>query len=170
LSFVLAIFGFGSLGLKIDILKPLIYLVPFVALCHDIYIFSEDYKVKRIDYFIKLLRNHNIEIDSIIFKNQLLYEIDDNISFIEGYWEIWVTYYREPYATYVSFVITLLASIGSAIIILIDIRANDKSYIFFLGWAVLVSISITIIFLIGKRLTFKKRKIEVEEELRKLKL
>lgn len=88
LSFVLAIFGFGSLGLKIDILKPLIYLVPFVALCHDIYIFSEDYKVKRIGYFIKLLRNHNIEIDSIIFKNQLLYEIDDNISFIEGYWEI----------------------------------------------------------------------------------
>ena len=56
LSFVTALFSIGSLGLENETLISLVYLVPIVAVCYDIYIFAEDYKVKRIGVF--LLETH----------------------------------------------------------------------------------------------------------------
>lgn len=52
--FTITLFGLGSVNFN-DIANAgiLLYLVPFVALAFDVYILSEDFKVKRIGLFIR---------------------------------------------------------------------------------------------------------------------
>jgi hypothetical protein len=53
LSFIIGLFGIGSLTISSVSLIPLIYLIPFVVFVFDLYILSEDFGVKRAGRFIK---------------------------------------------------------------------------------------------------------------------
>jgi len=54
LMYIIGLFSIGSLntGDQID-LSVLLYFVPFVALAYDVFIFSEDFKVKRSGVYIR---------------------------------------------------------------------------------------------------------------------
>ena len=100
LTFTAALLGVGSLNLVTDkiSLYHVLYLVPFVTLAFDLYIFAEDYKVKRIGRF-------------------LLDEFKTDCE-VEALWEKWVAHHREPLAAFASLLVTL-AALGSSIIILV---------------------------------------------------
>jgi hypothetical protein len=58
LLFIGALFGVGSISLFNDKgvnFSSIVLLVPFIALAYDIFIFAEDFKVKRIGLFIRTL-------------------------------------------------------------------------------------------------------------------
>jgi hypothetical protein len=102
LTFVTALFGLGSLAVRGTELTPLLFLVPVVALCFDIYIFAEDYKVKRIGAFIK-------EVKKV--------RVGDCVSDIEYEWELYASRYREPFAWRASLITTVAVYIASGAVL-----------------------------------------------------
>jgi hypothetical protein len=129
LIFVTSLIGFGSLGVKFDNLRNFLFLIPFVCICFDIYIFSEDFKVKRIGYFIISIKIGYYEKLSF-FQNQLFNtEIQQAICYLEAYWEKWLERFREPWASKASFIISLVATFGSAFILAIEIHFNKTFYL-----------------------------------------
>ena len=168
LSFVTALFGLGTLGIEMWDLRPLIYLVPFVALCHDIYIFAEDYKVKRIGLFIKSLgKGYFDKIPPYINQDYLSSEIKENLSQIEVFWEEWLKSHREKWAYMASFIITVLATLSSAMIIIADLfkKYDCIKLLIFCVWILIVIIGIILIFIYCRSL--RKEVKEFDEVLRK---
>ena len=53
LSFIVGLFGIGSMTISSVSLNSLIYLVPLVVAIFDLYILGEDFGVKRAGRFIK---------------------------------------------------------------------------------------------------------------------
>ncbi len=144
LSFVTTLLGIGIIGLEKNILISLIYLVPIVALCYDIYIFAEDYKVKRIGIFlIDIKKNSNVDENT---KNV--------ISNLEIAWEEWLKMHRERLAAKASFIITIIVTIGSVIILSIDIYRVFNWFKLFLStfWFLIVIICIIAVFFYGQSL------------------
>ena len=156
LLFATTLFSLGSMGLGNNILISLIYLAPIVALCYDIYIFAEDYKVKRIGIFLL-----DIKKDTDI--NEKVKEV---ISDLEIIWENWLKMYREPLAYKASFIITILVTIGSAFILSIDIfNAFSWHRLFLLAfWLLIVIISTILVFYYGRSL--RRRFTVIDEKMR----
>jgi hypothetical protein len=75
-----------------------LYFIPFIMMSFDLYLFAEDFKVKRIGVFLQ------IEKECKVCKQELN-------------WERWLNTHREPLARWTSLVVTVLASTLSAIII-----------------------------------------------------
>jgi hypothetical protein len=48
-------FGLGQFSTVSGVYHLFLYVVPFIALVHDLYIFAEDYKVKRVGFFFRKL-------------------------------------------------------------------------------------------------------------------
>lgn len=107
LLFIIGLFGLGALEIKIGgppsesglTLKTsiLLYLIPFVAAAYDVYIFAEDFKVKRIGLFVRIT-----QIDAC----------QDEIQ-----WERWVSSHREEMAEKASKLLTFLALLASTSLI-----------------------------------------------------
>lgn len=106
LLFIIGLFGLGVLDIKgggDNILFNngfLLYLVPFVALAYDLYIHAEDFKVKRIGFFVRTREKQTvggIEID----------------------WEKWVSSHREGLAEQASKALTWIASLTAFLLILL---------------------------------------------------
>jgi hypothetical protein len=97
LLFTIGLFGLGSITIPTINSDLLLYLIPFVALAYDLYIYAEDFKIKRIGIFIR---------------NQSLTASAD-----EQHWEQWVAQRREPLAATASFLLTLVALCAAALAI-----------------------------------------------------
>ena len=154
LLFTIGLFGLGtlnkfpnlassaqSLGQNSIELGLLVYMVPFVATAYDIYIFAEDFKIKRIGAFIRYVCSCSCPD--------------------ECRWEDWLT--REPSAIW--------ASVGLTVLILlacVTLAYRRKADEFFYIWAcisVILAMGVTI-FGIRRRKKFAR---ELNEENKKTK-
>ncbi len=158
LTFVTSLFAIGSLGIKNPTLLPLLYLVPFIALCHDLFIFAENYKVKRIGIFILWARE----------KSNLNNADKECISSLEVLWEEWVKNYREPWAYRSSLALTLIVSAGSAIILFADFHREFSmlELLVFVVWSILLIAGCATVFVRARALMRKVTK-SYEEALAK---
>ncbi len=143
LSFVTTLFALGSLDLG-NIMRSLIYLVPIVALCYDIYIFSEDYKVKRIGVFL-LFAKEDPKVSE---------KVKQTISDMEIEWEKWVKNHRDRWAYLASLIITIVAIVGSALIVALDAFRQFSLHRLFLliFWFLFMIVSIILVFYYGRAL------------------
>jgi len=127
LLFTIGLFGLGSLTIPALNSDLLLYLIPFVALAYDLYIYAEDYKIKRIGVFVR--------------------GQSATASADEQHWERWVAQRREPLAASASFLLTLVAIGASAVAIFFKISDHTGLAI----WLP-ISLGLTIaLFYFGKR-------------------
>ncbi len=116
-----------------------LYIAPLVALVHDLYIFAEDYKVKRIGLFI-------------------LHAETPAVSELERQWERdWLGRFREKLAYWASFAysgLILILCAGAGYIA--DVRPDPKGlYTFWLTWLVTCTVVLGSVFIYGKLLENK---------------
>ena len=119
LFFIIALLGIGSTSIHENVnLHFLLYFVPFVAQAYDLYIFAEDFKVKRIGVFL-------------LFKC-------DSTCLDEKEWEAWVSSNREPLATHASMMLTLLSLFAAGMVLYFKYRPAYFSvqFYFITGWFV----------------------------------
>jgi uncharacterized membrane protein YhaH (DUF805 family) len=146
LFFIGALLGLGSINLLnsknvSDInFSGIAYLVPFIAIAYDIFIFAEDFKVKRIGAFIR-------EICTSTCRD----EID---------WELYVNKNREPSAVYGTGLLTILAFIAATVIIHLNGKSSGE---YFYAWVISILLIILLIFVIHSE---KMRKFNKEESRR----
>lgn len=112
LSYTVGLFGLGSISVPNFQLETILYLIPYVALGYDMYIFAEDYKVKRIGEFLKQ-------------------ECQKTASVVELDWEKWVHLHREPLAARASFILSILVVFASSIAIFLKISNHTVWYFWF---------------------------------------
>ena len=176
LIFVTSLFGIGSIGLKFTDLIILLFFIPYVAVCFDIYIFSEDFKVKRIGYYIILLKSNYYEglpkfINEPIFET----EIAEAICYLEAYWERWVENFREPWASKASFIISLVATLIAAFLLAIGVfyisienyyKYKELMLIIFIIWFLIAIFTITLVFIQYQNLMKRLFKLPIVSERR----
>lgn len=127
LIFVGSLFALGSIKVPLEInLSFVLYIVPFISICFDLYIWGEDYGIKRIGGFI---REH--------LKDEP-----------EAVWEDWVGKRRDPFATFAVPLLTLLVVVACAGI-LWEKKANQY---FFIIWIFLNLLAIIYLFCYSQRL------------------
>jgi hypothetical protein len=126
LAFITAIFGVASIQLftnraQVDIVVLpmqnlwILYIIPIMALAYDIYIYAEDYKVKRIGAFI---RTNSI--------------MQDTMCSGELEWQKYVEDgRREPLATYATMMLTIILSLA-AFLIMCSINYTGYEYLILL--------------------------------------
>ncbi len=106
-AFLTAFVGTGTVKLIsksdnfID-LHSLLFLVPFVAIAFDIYIFVEDYRIKRAGEFIKRLKK--------------VPELDSNDK-LEILWERFVSKKPNKGSAYAFFVVTIIYTVASLLML-----------------------------------------------------
>jgi uncharacterized membrane protein YjdF len=133
LSFVTALFGLGSLVFRGVQLTPLLYLVPVVSLCYDIYIFAEDYKVKRIGAFIEMV---GAELSAA-----------DPICDLERRWEKFLGEHREPFALWASLIITVTVSLASGAVLWWRYINQHSQNVWLLAvWTAVIAVTIVLVF------------------------
>ena len=89
--FVGAMFSIGAAKLPKEIdLRLILYIVPFISICFDLYVLGEDYGIKRIGGFI---RSHAPKT-------------------LDSEWEEWVGQRRDPFATFAVPILTILVLIA----------------------------------------------------------
>ena len=114
MAFITALFGAAALqltdamGQQIAVLDWVLYLVPFIAISYDIYIYAEDYKVKRVGTFIRT--------------NAALKTCAGDC---EREWETYVAARREPLATYATMVLTMMIT-GGAFLVLWNLNGGIR--------------------------------------------
>jgi hypothetical protein len=146
LFFISALLGLGSInllksGTVSDInFSGIAYLVPFIAIAYDIFIFAEDFKVKRIGAFLR-------EICISTCRD----EID---------WELYVNKNREPSAIYGTGLLTILAFIAATVIIHLNRKSSGE---YFYIWVTSILLIIILIFIIHSE---KMRRFNQEKSKR----
>lgn len=93
-------FGLGQLGVASTTYNLFLYVVPLIALVHDLYIFAEDYKVKRVGFFIQFLKT---KPDCPACQEEYLWE------------EEWLSEHREIHAYEASFAYTVILTVFAAV-------------------------------------------------------
>jgi hypothetical protein len=112
LIFVAGLFSVGVVKLPYELdLKLVLYIVPVISICFDLYILGEDYGIKRIGRYIE---------------NKFSSEP-------EGEWEKWVGFRKDPFAKYAVPILSLIVLIACASILL---RSVQNIYFFYL-WIIL---------------------------------
>ncbi len=107
--FVGALFSVGAAKLPKEIdLALILYIVPFVSICFDLYILGEDYGIKRIGSFIRAHAPNTHE----------------------SKWEGWVGQRPDPFATYAVPILTILILVACVAVL----WPNEKSKLLFWIW------------------------------------
>jgi hypothetical protein len=113
LMYIIGLFSLGSLNAGDQInLSVLLYFVPFVALAYDVFIFSEDFKVKRIGIYVRTQESFNASD--------------------EAAWEKWLNEkpkHREQMALFASIGLTLITMALSSFL-LRPRNQSDNIYLF----------------------------------------
>lgn len=128
LLFVIGMSGIGSLPnhALID-LSILLYFIPFVALAYDVYIFSEDFKVKRIGLYIRSVPELKAEEDAA--------------------WERWLcakSERREKSSMIASLVLTIVTLFSSSY--LLSLRSDGATGFVHVWWLISCAVSIVVVF------------------------
>jgi hypothetical protein len=139
LFFIGTLLGFGSLSILRDDsyinFSILVYLVPFMAIAYDIFIFAEDYKVKRVGAFLR---------------NKCKNTCQD-----EKKWESFVYNNREPLAVFGTVFLTILAFFAAVVILIINSKIDYWSIALFLILIILYSLCYYKLIESNKKLSFK---------------
>jgi hypothetical protein len=107
--FVGALFSIGAAKLPQEIdLTLVLYIVPAISICFDLFILGEDYGIKRIGGFIR----------------------SNCADTIDATWENWVGSQRDPFATFAVSLLTLLVLVASVAIM----WSTQKGFIWFWIW------------------------------------
>jgi hypothetical protein len=126
LAFITVLFGIGSasVGFKLDEIFWILYFVPLVAVCFDLYIMSADSRIKRIGAFLG--RHPNSDAGKA-----------------EREWENFCVVHRDNIATIANIVFSIIGTLCSAVLIRTQqslIQANIKLWFSFWLIASLVAI------------------------------
>ena len=135
LSFIIGLFGIGSMKISTVSLEPLIYLIPFVVFVFDLYIIGEDFGIKRAGKFIKGSPSAPTE---------------------ERRWEETVFENRDPVTQIASIVSSLVVIIISAI----ALWKSEKNSALYLTWCIFSAILIILTWIYGFVLVRKTKKLE----------
>jgi hypothetical protein len=95
----------------------ILYIIPLISIGFDIYILTEDFKIKRIGEFLKNKSDSD---------------------FIE--WENWVSKYKNPYATFGAPLFTMISLLGAGFLLIKNISCCDTECIFFIIWFLILLI------------------------------
>lgn len=137
-------FGLGHIKGNAQLFQLFLYVVPFIALVHDVYIFAEHFKVHRVGLFIRRLGS---EPDIPVCKE----ELD---------WEEYVKEHREKYAVVASLAYTVCITVFSAAAIYLsgfDDTTITKEY--FVLWSGVVFSCIAMVFVFAWYLRIKINKM-----------
>ncbi|SRR5260370_25950819 len=94
-TFIVSLFAIGSVEFKNIDLALVLYIVPFISICFDLYILGEDYGIKRMGGFV---RQHLP-------------------SEMEAQWEEWIGRRRDPFATFAVPLLSLLVLVACAAVL-----------------------------------------------------
>jgi hypothetical protein len=94
-TFIASLFAIGSVEFKNIDLALVLYIVPFISICFDLYILGEDYGIKRMGGFV---RQHLP-------------------SEMEAQWEEWIGQRRDPFATFAVPLLSLLVLVACAAVL-----------------------------------------------------
>ena len=140
--FIGALFTVGAAKLPEEIdLSLILYIVPLISICFDLYILGEDYGIKRIGGFISL--NYQNTIDSN--------------------WEDWVGKKRDPFATFAVPLLSLVILVACCAILW---KTESTSFWF---WIWLCLLFCTILFLFFYSQFLRKRLLINNDETIKIK-
>lgn len=134
LAFVVGLFGVGTTNMRVDELYILVYMVPIVALIFDSFIYSEDYKIKRIGAFI-------------VSEREL-------VSHLEVKWEEFVNERRDIFVIHAPILLTIITTFASIGIL----WNNNENNLLFFSWILLIVLCIT-----GLLIYVKKRRKNVRK-------
>jgi hypothetical protein len=126
LTFIGGLFALGSVEFKNIDLALVLYIIPFISICFDLYILGEDYGIKRIGGFVQQYMP----------------------SEMEAKWEAWVGQRRDPFATYVVPLLSLLVVVASAAV-LWERRPNQ---VFYGIWLLINLVAVVFLFIYSQRL------------------
>jgi len=122
LAFVTLLFGISSLdlGLEMEQVYWLLYLIPMVAICYDSHITSADARVKRIGAF---LGRH---------PGSMAGEV-------ERQWESFSSVYRSPFAPFADLSLSLIVTLAAAVYLNSEQRPGEREMasLFFATWLTL---------------------------------
>jgi len=125
-------FGLGQFVRETSLLSLLLYAVPLIAVVHDIYIFAEHEKIRRVGDFIKDLGSKG----------------STSVCPEEIAWENFATDHREKRALVGSLAYTLIISAFSAAAI-VKFNPSVIRDSFFLAWIVVVVLAVIVVFAKG---------------------
>lgn len=145
-------FGIGQFSGIDSAYHLFLYIAPFIALIHDVYIFSEDYKVKRVGVFF---RNKGRNFAASVCKEELA-------------WEDYVSQHREKWAYRGSFAYSLVITVFSCVALfkLSPQVSGGINLLFYSTWVVLCIAGFLVVFKYATSLEKKITKLEVKERLR----
>ncbi|MCK9208144.1 MAG: hypothetical protein M0P66_13620 [Salinivirgaceae bacterium] len=133
--FIGTLFTLGAAKLPKEIdLTLVLYIVPFISLCFDLYILGEDYGIKRMGGFVR--QNYKNAMDST--------------------WEEWVGKRRDPFAT---FAVPLLSTIVLFSCSAILWKTESNNFLFWI-WLCLLLCSIIFLFLYSQ---FLRKKLLIKD-------
>ena len=133
--FIGTLFTLGAAKLPKEIdLALVLYIVPFISLCFDLYILGEDYGIKRMGGFVR--QNYKDAMDST--------------------WEEWVGNRRDPFAT---FAVPLLSTIVLLSCSAILWKTESNNLLFWI-WLCLLLFSIIFLFLYSQ---FLRKKLLIKD-------
>lgn len=133
-------FGLGQLSKSDEILNLFLYIVPIIAIVHDIYVFAEHEKIRRIGLFIRKFKN---VANSSICPEEIA-------------WEEFAKNNREKWAVIGSLIYTCVITAFSALAIA-RLETQGANGTIFKSWLYLMILLIVIVFF---RITSLKIKFE----------
>lgn len=137
-------FGLGQLPMSNELLNLFLYIVPVIAIVHDIYIFAEHEKIRRIGLFIRKFKN---VANSSICPEEIAWE-----EFAKGN--------REKWAVIGSLIYTCVIT-GFSAFAISRIETLNSNPMIFNWWLGLMILLIVLVFF---RITSLKIKFENMEE------
>jgi hypothetical protein len=126
LAFVTVLFGLSSFNLGITIAEIywLLYFIPLVAICYDLYIMSADSRIKRIGTFLG--RHPGSQAGEA-----------------EKQWEMFCIYYRDGLAPSANMFFSIVVTIAAAMFISTQQSFEDHGFkVFFASWLVVSILAI----------------------------
>ena len=115
-TFVVSLFAIGSVEFKNIDVALVLYIVPFISICFDLYILGEDYGIKRMGGFVR-----------------------QHLSWtMEGQWEAWVGQKRDPFATFAVPFLSLLVLIACGAVL----WQKQANRVAFAIWLVVNSVAV----------------------------
>jgi len=120
LTFIGGLFALGSVEFKNIDLALVLYIVPFISICFDLYILGEDYGIKRMGGFVR---------------QQLPSEV-------EAKWEEWIGQRRDPFATWAVPYLSVLVVVACAAVL----WERQPNKIFYAIWIVVNSAAVFSVF------------------------
>lgn len=126
LAFVTGFFGLGSLKIENSInLNWLLFFVPVIAICYDLYINASDSSIKKIGAFVK--RNESI-----------------GISELEKDWEMFSAKERDVFAPIANFIVTIVIIFAACIGTYFSLNKVMDAWIFWYAFVLIAEIFIWI--------------------------